>query len=212
MAKRVLCTISDKFQFIVLLLPKNASSTIRKELKRELFAGHEQSYYNLLPAQLDYYKAVFLRDPIARFLSAYHEVYCRHIGQGQYFERHGIDEERTLHFLNPKDDVNSIYEFLDHIESRGFFNIHIHRQVDIIGEVPVDYYFSVESLQRDFQRLYRLIGVAHTLEPLPFLRKRRIRKDRRNFIYDREELPDDLVRRIKEIYAEDLELYRSKVR
>ena len=212
MAKRVLCVISDKFQFIVLLLPKNASSTIRKQLKKDLFAGHEQSYYNLLPEQLDYYKAVFLRDPIDRFLSGYHEVYCRHIGQGQYFKRHGIDKERTLHFLNPKDDVDSMYEFLDHIENRGFFNVHIYRQVDIIGEVPVDFYFSVEQLQRDFQQLYHLIGAAQSQEPLPFLRKRRVRKDRRNFIYNREELPEDLIQQIKKIYAEDIELYRGKVR
>jgi len=207
----VSCVVSDKFRFLVPILPKNASSTIRAELNKPAFEGHENVFEKLLPDQKTYKKAVFLRHPIERFLSAYHEVYCRHIGQGQYFEQHGINKQRTLHFLNMKDDLNSMHEFLDHIAIDGFFDDHINQQVDFLKDIPIDHYFSVENLQKDMQQLFQLLGSGHQVEPLPFFRKRRVLQHKRNFVYRINEIPDDLIHRIETTYAEDMTLYQKHI-
>jgi len=206
---RVRCVVSGKSNILVFLLPKNASSTIRAYLKGGDFDGFED-LYDLLPAKyLQFKKVAFLRDPVERFLSGYHEVYCRHIGQGQYFLRHGIEKQRTLHFLKMADNIDSIYEFLDHIENFGFFDVHIRKQVDFIRDKQVNHYFSTECLQDDMQKLYAIIGSDQSLPPLPKHRQRRQKPNKRNYIYRKFELPKDLIDRIEQIYWEDIELYHK---
>ena len=72
------CMVSHRLRCIYLAIAKNASSTIKAELRR-LDAGVREARCTDVPAELwrDYTTFTFLRDPVSRVLSAYQEISMR---------------------------------------------------------------------------------------------------------------------------------------
>ena len=203
--------VSDKFQFIIFMIPKNASSTFRAEFKKEVYHTYEFQHNKWEEKKYtNYKKFVFLRNPIDRFFSGYFEVYSRHRGQISYYRERNMNKEPTLSFLSLNDSVENIYDFLEHIKNRGFFEVHINKQIYFIKNHPIDTYFLVKNSNEGIQYIRKIYGLPPLIEELPFYRKR-IGKHR-PFQYYKEDMPSYIIDSVKEIYAEDILLYNKIIR
>ena len=148
----------------------------------------------------------FIRDPVDRFFSSYFEVYVRHIGQSKFFEREGIQRELKYAFLNSEDHIDRLEEFLDHIEKRGFFDLHLARQVDYLKDQKIDEYYTIDELTWVINQIRR----SCLLQPLPEeLKKFRKRPKKKIFNYRKEDVAPALIERIKYIYRSDVLFYNQ---
>ena len=205
---RTRCVISEKSKFIVLLIAKNASSTLRHEFRRPEYESRELLVKELNKEQMAYPIYAFLRDPYDRFLSGYHEVYSRHLGQIAYIKKNNLNDIPSKNFLSQTDDINTIEEFLNHIEERGFFDVHIKTQSDYLGNLTIAEYFNVENLDSGINRIRVKYNLPQHQILLQKHRKRR-RSRKIQFDYKKIDLPFSLLEKIKNTYAEDLRLYNS---
>ncbi len=202
--------VSDKYQFIILLIPKNASSTLRAECQQSAFQCKEIISDDWTKEQQEKYKKyVFLRDPMERFLSGYKEVYNRFIGLDQYNAAKGIVAKNPLDFLSLHDTTESVYEFLEHIREKGFFNKHIQRQSDLVSGYAIDQFFLVEQIDESLNQIRQGLGLSPNASPRPQHRQQRYLDKRKPYIHYKEELPDDLLASIKALYQADFELYEK---
>ena len=63
------CIVSDTSKLIFILIPKNASTTIRDYMKKNL-DGYESNYFSCTKNQQRYFTFCILRNSIERFNSA----------------------------------------------------------------------------------------------------------------------------------------------
>jgi len=189
--------ISHRLRCIYAAIPKNASSTIKAELRR-LDPEAEGMRCSSIPeqAQQEYTTFAFLRDPLTRVLSAYQEISMRL--EGKMIDKHPFTK------LEPGLDRFNV--FLDCIEKFPW-DVHVCRQVDLLGEHRIDAWGRVETIQNDLTRVFRSLGVAPG--PLPPRRSRAGRA--RDYGYAKhllwkKDLPPEIVERIRTIYAPDVEL------
>ena len=199
---RTLCYVSDAFRFIWVLVPKNASSSIRTEFEGDPYRATLAAYHDEVDPEIRraYLTFAVLRDPVDRALSAYQEVSFR------AERRPGYLAEAA--FLSFPDGPARFGAFLDEVE-RGPWDGHVKSQSHILAGVRVDAWGCVESLQTDLERILARVGV----DAIPPLERHRPRSQliaRRPGALDlrREHLGPELVSRIRSIYREDAELYR----
>ena len=202
--------VSDRHQFIILLIPKNASSTLRAECQQSALQCKEIISDDWTKEQQEEYKKyVFLRDPMERFLSGYKEVYNRFIGLDQYNAAKGIVTKNPLDFLSLQDTTESVYEFLEHIREQGFFNKHIQKQSDLLSGYTIDQFFLVERIDNGLNQIRQDLGLSPNTTLLPQHRQQRYIAKRKPFVHYQEELPDDLLASIRVLYQADFELYEK---
>ena len=200
---RALAVVSRRYRCIWLSIAKNASSTLRAELRQERFEPYEDSYRRLdAEVRRTYFTFAFVRHPVTRFLSAYQEISMR-------LEAPGADASRFAFEALPA-GLPRLESFLDRAE-QGLWDQHLKRQVDFLEGVRLDFLGRVETLEADLAAVCARIGA----DPPAELPRRRSREERaRVYGYDRhwlreEELPERLADRVRRLYARDLELWHG---
>lgn len=200
------CYVSHRCRFIWILVAKNASSTLRAEFERGIYQASSDRYENLPPrVRRDYFTFVFLREPVARLLSAYQEVSFR-AEQGQ-------PDLSEMAFVGMPEGLARFEAFLDEVE-RTAWDGHVRSQARFVDNARIDYWGSVENLQADIARIFWRIGIRE----VPRLPRRRSRNERAAqhgytaHILHREEITPELRGRIRRVYREDEELYQRVIR
>lgn len=203
---RPVCYVSHRYRFIWILVAKNASSTLREWFAREPFVATLHTLADL-PADIrhSYFTFVFLRDPVERALSAYQEVSYRADRNASYlpgaaFVRRPAGPERFAAFLDAA--------------ARDPWDGHVRPQAHFIDGVRLDDWGCVEQLQPDFARILERLGIAQVPE-LPRLRSRASRAVRQGYAshhLERNDLADATVRRIRDVYREDVALHQRCIR
>ncbi len=194
--------VSHRFRFIFLPIGKNASSTLRAELGKERFATSRERYLRLDEAvRRDYFTFTFLRHPVSRFLSAYQEISMRIEGSDQ--------TSPTPAFAALPQGPEHFEAFLRRAENR-LWDVHLKPQVDHLDRVRLDFIGRIETLQDDLAAIYDRLDMGR-MEPLPHRRSREGRA--RIYRYDRhwireEDLDAPAIERIRNLYAEDFELWQ----
>ncbi len=200
------CYVSHQHRFIWILVPKNASSSLRWEFEQPIYEATTNLYRSLAPEiRRDYFTFVFLRDPVERLLSAYQEVSFR--------ADYGYKDYSQMAFAGMPEGFERFEEFLDEVEKYPWDG-HVLGQVRCIDGARVDAWGSVESFQTDFARILSQLGIRDALR-LPQWRSRSDRVARYGYaahIIARDELTPRLLDRIRHIYRDDEDLYQKAIR
>ena len=192
--------VSDRFRFVWIHVPKNASSTLSKEFQQERYGGR---FYGVLPPLSefpDYFAFAFLRDPVSRLLSAYQEV--------SLAQEAGWREFPNKHFLALPEGLARFEVFLDELGDRRW-DPHVEDQWCHLECIELDFVGRVERLSEDLEKVYERLGMGR----VPELPKRRSREGReRDYGYSRhvirkEDLGARLRERIRSLYRDDVALY-----
>lgn len=200
----VICVVSKRSRFIVLLVAKNASSCLRKEFNRPFYGGYEAYYRDLdLAVRERYFTVAPIREPVSRLLSAYQELSWRYdIGELP-------DAGRT--FLRMDDTPERFQTFLSEIGD-GQWDAHLRPQVTSLQDVRVDLFILHERLQDGIFDMCRHVD-AERFPLLDLVRSRSLRRAIDG--YDRfhltpADLDDATLTRIRDIYADDVQLYEAQ--
>ena len=192
-----LCFLNDKF--ILINIPKNASTSIRDTLslyRREPFfndtknSGHK--------------KIVVIRDPMKRIISSYMEL-IKLRKDGPYLET----SESEWFKLHKTDSEKSFKLFVDYIENR-LYDSHIHTQYDYINKKgieieDVDYILLFEYLERDFNEMCDDLGINKKLQWDNKSKFNIIKNKIKKLV----KVDEGLQNKIKKIYSEDFLLYNK---
>jgi hypothetical protein len=196
--------ISHKYRFIYFPLSKNASSTLKAELTKPRYATEPFTLDTLDEEILrDYFKFTFLRDPVSRLASAYQEISLRH-----------ELEDSTLSlkpFMQMEEGPARFEAFLDET-AENKWDHRLFNQCSLLGDVTMDFYGRVESLDKDLQSVFDRLGLGRCPE-LPRLKSRSSRKNRfsyNHFNIDHQQLTAQQIGRIRHIYRDDVELLQSR--
>ena len=203
------CIVSDRLQTIVVLLPKNASSTLGKVLSAAPFEGQSMAWHHIDPERRDRYRRwCFLRDPVNRCLSAYQEVSMR-IGRGEL-------DGRGYDVWAMGDSLARFERFLELLGRENWhvqWDVHLRQQTELLRDIHIDRFGCVEWLQEDLGQALRSLGLD-PLDPLPVLRSRDGRRERfRYHAHDfrEQQLEISVIQRIEHLYRDDMRLYRQQV-
>ncbi|MGE0449255.1 MAG: sulfotransferase family 2 domain-containing protein [Vicinamibacterales bacterium] len=202
---RTLCYVSHRYRFIWILVAKNASSTLREWFAHEPCAATLHVHADL-PADIrrNYFTFVFLRDPVERALSAYQEVSYRADRNPSYLPAPA--------FLQRPAGQERFEAFLDEA-ARCPWDGHVHPQARFIKGVRIDDWGCVEHLQRDVTRILGPLGIVR----VPDLPRRRSRASRAvdegytSHHLEQQDLAEATVRRIRDVYHDDVALYQRYV-
>jgi len=193
--------VSDRFRFIYVLIPKNASSTLRAELRREMYGIGESRYCELdAERRANYFTFAFLRRPVSRFLSAYQEISMRFEG--------APSPSPARAFFTMEDGPERFSRFVDAAE-HGLWDDHIRLQSEFLSGARVDFIGRLERFQADLAVIFARLGI----EPCPILPKRRSREDRKQryrysrFLVEESDLDAATLARIERLLARDIDLY-----
>ena len=161
-----LCVISDKYRFVCVLIAKNASSTLRRELCLPRYEGREMRLHDIEREKLDsYFCIAFLRDPLSRAASAYQEISLR----SDLHNRPLADKS----FFDLDDGPERFRKFAEELDD-GRWDAHTRPQADYVEGLHLDFCGRIETLARDFATIMARIG----LEAPPVLPRRRSRSGR----------------------------------
>ncbi|MEM9303942.1 MAG: sulfotransferase family 2 domain-containing protein, partial [Pseudomonadota bacterium] len=197
-----LCHVSRKHGLLVHLIAKNASSTLRGDVKR-LDPDSESLRRELITDEHTFVRICALRDPVERCLSGYGEISLR----AEMARKAGKSSFPA--FTELPDNLARFEAFLASVEG-GWQDAHIRPQATYVDENAADFWLRVETLEHDLRQVYRWLGVP-TWTELP---QRRSRDGRAaDYSYDRfflrpDELTPSLRDRVKQIYASDYALLR----
>ena len=142
------CVVSDRYKFIYILMPKNASTTLRTEFKNERYGPGYEMYYSAVDEDKKnaYFTFTVLREPVSRFLSAYQEVSMR-LDRN---DRGNIDYD----FISIDDTELRINTFLDSIWENQW-DVHIEKLSEVLKNLQIDFFVGMEWLQQDMEAIYR---------------------------------------------------------
>jgi hypothetical protein len=123
------CIISDNYKLIYILIPKNASSTMRTYIKNKL-NGYEFNYFHCNEEQKKYYTFCIFRNIEDRFYSAINTILIR--------------KKNDISNMNN----NTIHHFVDNM-----IDEHLVRQVEFIKNIRIDYYLNFDYLHNLIQKI-----------------------------------------------------------
>ncbi|MCP4456862.1 MAG: sulfotransferase family 2 domain-containing protein [Cytophagales bacterium] len=110
-----LCIISDKFQFICLCIPKNASSSLGKEFKKSQYQSYECQYDRIGKEKVEnYFSFALLRDSVTRLLSAYQEISLRQEMSPRKDGKSLLKEDKSFYFMD--DTMEKFHAFLEEVQ------------------------------------------------------------------------------------------------
>ena len=143
------CYINNKF--ILINIPKNASSSMKNALKMNqivnFFKGSSNTHKKT---------CVVIRDPNTRIISIFSEL-LKLRGDGPYWET-SQSEWFKIYKENPKKNIKKSFNlFLDYIENR-LYDSHLHTQTSWlegkkISLKDIDYVLLFENLNNDFKKM-----------------------------------------------------------
>lgn len=195
------CSVSDRFRFICLLIPKNASSTLRREFTREIYDCQEV-YFTEVDSQQrkDYFIFATLRDPISRLLSAYQEISMR-------FDM-SPDPNPAREFYLMDDTPERFETFLNELGD-ALWDPHLLPQVNYLVDVNADFFTCLEQFQEGIEEVFGRLAIGDC-PTLPFRRSRVDRK--RSYGFDRyllhsSDLDVKALAIIERVYEADIKLY-----
>lgn len=197
----MLCVVSDRFDFICLLIAKNASTSLRLEFGKEIYDSYEQSYSRIDPPVRDrYFTFAALRDPVSRLHSAYQEISRR-------FE---MGEQLTLgRRFFPMDDTPERFDtFLDELGD-ACWDPHLLPQVNSLAGVRADFFTRVERLQEGIEEVFSRLELE-TCPVLPIYRSRKEREEGEGysrFLLSTDDLDEKARSLIERVYEADIRLY-----
>ena len=186
---------NDDFAF--LNIPKNASTTLRLLLelhnREKMKDKNDEVFHNRTTFTV-------IRNPIDRIISGYSEVSkCRHDGLHEY--------TRSLPFYNmqnPDQKLQRFETFIDNIYD-NLYDEHIKAQTFYLNDIKVDYFIIFDNLENEVNSMLR----DNDFPVLNFekrwntgLTDKDVYKD---FIYEN----DNILNKIKKMFAEDFELYEN---
>jgi hypothetical protein len=200
------CVVSDRYKFIYVFLPKNASSTLRHEFKDGRYGPAYEVDYSAVDENKknEYFTFTVLREPVSRFLSAYQEVSMRYEGS----DKGNIDYD----YYSMDDTEQRINGFLDSIWHNQW-DMYLEKQCEVLKNIRFDYFVGMEWLQQDMEAIYRQLGMGKCPG---FLRhcSRLGRQQEQNYskyFWNEEDLSKPTIKRILSLYREDLELYKKQI-
>jgi hypothetical protein len=198
---RPLIFASEQHKFVYLQIAKNASSTLRTEFDRPSYGVRQLQPNERLPDGCLHFAV--LRDPIDRVLSAYHEVSFRADIHDDYLP--------DAAFVSMAEGPARFSSYLDEIE-RGPWDGHVLSQALIIEALRIDEFASVEHLQTDISRILKMCDITD-ISTLRLLRSgaERIKHGYRKHYVVRSDLTPAFASRIRQLYAEDVELYERQI-
>jgi len=203
--------ISDTNKFIYYYIPKNASSTLKGEFSKSIYNTYH--YKDNIQNKKDYIKIVFLRNPIDRFLSGYYETHLRYYGFKCWHKEGNLNCKNKLNFLDTytEDKYSLLREFLNFIKEKGFFDEHIKPQYYFFKEEEIDNFYFIEDINNDLEKFRKKIKITSDAKELPTIRtrKKKIAKCLQKYCIYKDEIPEDIIETIKEIYSEDIRIYKK---
>ena len=152
------CWVSDKNKLVFFVIPKNASTSIRNTTlfkncsNRTTFEDVEYKIKNE-----NYSTFAVLREPVERFISAYHEVVRGHREDNPY------DTARDKQFIKFDEEPKRFNLFLKEIESSGFFDSHLKPQMHFLTDanneqIEIKNYLFFNNIVEDFYTFSSSIG------------------------------------------------------
>lgn len=197
------CYISDTYEFVWYLIPKNASSSLRQVLTQSPYDSEFCSRRKAEKASYSQYlRFAFFRDPIERILSAYQEVSFRVDTLDGY--------NHDLRFAKFPDTMERFELFLDEVEEDPWDD-HVTPQCELVRGIEFDFLGRVEWLQADWDRFFREF-YNEPSKTLPRIRSREARRENGNYgsyYIERSDLSASLLDRIERIFLEDFEQYHA---
>lgn len=195
------CYTSAQRGLIWLLIPKNASSSIRAVLERPSIGGAPTT---CAAVHADKWATstvfAFLRDPIDRALSAYQEASLRASLDRSYMS--------DASFADLPDGEARFDAYLDRL-SEGPWDLHVAAQTDIVGGRHVDHWGLVDHLETDLARILATTGYTGEIDVQHHRPRAAVihHRGRDAVDYGRHDLTSSQLARITALYREDLELY-----
>ncbi|MCP4967870.1 MAG: sulfotransferase family protein [bacterium] len=195
------CYTSQRRSFIWILIPKNASSTIRSVLEQPHFETRFATCASIPSAMWGSATVfAFVRDPVERVLSAYQEVLLRATLYPTYLA--GVD------FLSLPEGSTQFDGFLDRLD-QGPWDLHVAPQTEVLAGRRVDLWGTVDNLEADLLRILSAIGCPPRAEVKHHRTRADVIANRNRTAPDfaRSDLSVSQLDRIKTLYHDDQELY-----
>lgn len=126
------CILSDEYKIIYILIPKNASSSMRIYLKEKL-NGYEFNYFNCSEEQKKYYTFCIFRNIEERFYSAINTILIR--------------KKSDISNMNN----NNIQNFVDNM-----IDEHLIRQIEFIKNIRIDYFLNFDNLHNLINKIKKV--------------------------------------------------------
>lgn len=158
----------DEMKTIFVHVPKAAGTSVALSLFGEKVFHFPARYYRQYDRQKfdSYFKFTIVRDPVARFLSAY--SFLKAGGVTVFDER--FRDRWLADYDRPEDLVDKLYdEVVNDRLSRLLDWGHLAPQCDYVchnGQLLVDYVGRVETIEADFQEICQRIGIRAELQHL----------------------------------------------
>ena len=195
------CFISNKF--ILINIPKNASSSMREAIK-------VKSRVDFLECSTNSYKktCVVIRDPYTRIISTFSELLKLRM-DGPYWETLQ-SEWYKVYKQNPEKNIKKAFKlFLDYIEKR-LYDSHLHTQTSYlegknISIEEIDYVLLFENLNRDFKKMCEKMKLPYRINWANKITKRNLKSTLKELIDNDETIKNS----IKNIYREDFILHHK---
>jgi len=183
-------------QFILINIPKNASTTLR----HTLHLSQRVSY----PTTNTHKKIIIVRDPFQRIVSSFMEL-IKLRKDGAYLET-----ASTTWFKLINSDLEKSFDvFLDYINNR-LYDSHVHPQIEYIKRKnieleEIDYILLFEDLKKDFKEMCKDLNISKKLQYHNKTHNNKYKDSLNNLIATNK----DIRKKIEYIYTEDINLYKE---
>ena len=198
------CTVSDRYRFIYVPVPGNAANSLSAEFSKPEYESFAYEYSDIDPKKrADYLTFAFLRDPVARVLSAYREISLRH-------ERG--DRDAALPFVDVPDPNQRFLGFLQEVVKRLFDPL-VELQSSRLADIDIDHFGSIEHLGKDIAKLFDTLGIVAgaSLTDLLCQQAEKDQCDDTRYLLPKESFPEETRNLIRQFYARDFEFYQKNI-
>lgn len=195
------CVVSEQFRFIFVPIDKNASSSLKRVLLKDIYQTKLIRKKDIPVNQWrEFFVFSFVRDPVDRFLSAYQELSMRNESE----------KRDHLPFFSMNEGMKRLESFLASAE-KCKWDHHILDQKSFLQGVDLDYLGTLNNLDNDLEYVALQLGMPPA-GVLPTLRSRQGRKEIYGYgkhIHHQKDLPEDLIKKIQNLYSGDAQLYQN---
>ena len=196
-----LCFASD--EFILINIPKNASSSMKKALKSSSKINR-LSFFKCQKANTK--TCIVIRDPNTRIVSSFSELLKRR-RDGPHWETSECQWFK-IYQQNPEKNIRKSFKlFLDYIETR-LYDSHLHTQTSYLDGKnlsleDIDHVLMFENLNKDFKKMNEETGGSYRID----WSNRTTKLNQKSILNDLINHDETIENQIKSIYAEDFILY-----
>tara|TARA_R110002072_G_scaffold301667_1_gene481924 strand:- start:1703 stop:2371 length:669 start_codon:yes stop_codon:yes gene_type:complete len=198
------CWVNHENKIIFFVIPKNASTSIRKSI---LMSDSYRTTYSLLQKKVnvgEYTTFTVLREPIERLVSGYYEVIRGNKEDNPY------NTVANKKFINIDNEPERFICFLEEIEESGYFDSHIKPQIYFLSdedgnEIDIQHYLFFDNIGDDFSKLCLSLNFNNELQDENAFAKSR-KKTLLNYIKTNKKILNS----INKLYYRDIIFYNEK--